>query len=289
MYPSPPSKNALIVSGQFAAICGVNKQTLFYYDKIGLFSPVYKDENGFRYYAPEQVDTFHTILALREIMPLSELKEYVLMRNKAYFRSVFEHGVENLTAQITRLEHERSMMLRKLDLVREAVNAEESIIYTRYCPREYLKLSPDVYTLQPGRGEPSAMGSIVQYRVEHNLSLGRGIGGILPASWLIEGKPQGTHCRWYYCELAPESSRSEGFIKEAGNYMICYYKGDYHTTYRVFPRLMDYARRNGFLIGDYIYEEPLADEIVEVDLNNYITRISIPFSVKDVPQEEKAD
>lgn len=273
------SKSGLIISGQFAAICGVNKQTLLYYDKIGLFSPCLKDENGFRYYSPEQVDTFHTILALREIMSLSELKQYVQIRSKAHFQSVFERSVNNLTQQITRLEHERNMMLRKLELVQEAIDAEDSIVYTHHCSREYLKLSPDVYTLQPGKGESSAMGSIVQYRVEHNLSLGRGIGGILPSAWLEQGKPHGIHCRWYYSELAPESPKEEGFVKEAGNYMVCYYKGDYHTSYRVFPKLLDYARRNGFLIGEYIYEEPLADEIVEVDPNHYITRISVPFSI----------
>ncbi len=272
-------QNPLIVSGQFASICGVNKQTLLYYDKIGLFSPCYRDESGFRYYAPEQVDTFHTILALREIMSLSELKRYVYVREKAYFQRVFERGVDNLTRQIDRLEHERAMMLRKLELVQEAGDADPAIIYTRYCPKEYLKLSPDIYTLQPGKGEPSAMGSIVQYRVEHNLSLGRGIGGILPSAWLTEGKPQGTHCRWYYCELAPESPLEEGFVKEAGNYMIYYYKGDYHTTYQVFPKLVDYADRNGFHIGEYVYEEPLADEIVEVDPNHCITRISVPFTL----------
>lgn len=279
MYPSHPPKNGLIVSGQFASICGVNKQTLLYYDKIGLFSPCYKDENGFRYYAPEQVDTFHTILALREIMSLSELKQYIHVRDKAYFRSAFERSVEKLTEQISRLEHERAMMLRKLDLVQEAINAEKSIIYTRYCPQEYLKLSPDVCALQPGRGESSAMGSIVQYRVEHNLSLGRGIGGMFPSSWLEAGKPQGIHCRWYYSELAPESPREEGFVKEAGNYMIYYYSGDYHTTYQIFPKLLEHARRNGFQIGGYIYEEPLADEIVEVDPNHYIVRLSIPFTI----------
>lgn len=277
-HPGSP-QNPLIVSGQFAAICGVNKQTLLYYDKIGLFSPCYRDESGFRYYAPEQVDTFHTILALREIMSLSELKRYVYVRDKAYFEKVFERGVENLTEQIDRLEHERAMMLRKLELVQEAGDADPSIIYTRYCPKEYLKLSPDVYTLQPGKGEPSAMGSIVQYRVEHNLSLGRGIGGILPSAWLTAGKPQGTHCRWYYCELAPESPLEEAFVKKAGNYMIYYYKGDYHTTYQVFPKLVDYANRNGFHIGEYVYEEPLTDEIVEVDPNHYITRISVPFTL----------
>ena len=61
--------------------------------------------------------------------------------------------------------------------------------------------------------------------------------------------------------------------------MIYYYRGDYHTTYQVFPKLLDYARRNRFQIGEYIYEEPLADEIVEVNPSHYVTRISIPFTL----------
>ena len=40
--------------------------------KIGLFPPFLNDKNSFRCYAPEQVDAFHTILGLREIMPLSQ-------------------------------------------------------------------------------------------------------------------------------------------------------------------------------------------------------------------------
>ena len=30
-------------TGEFAKLCGVSKQTLIYYDKIGLFKPDYKD------------------------------------------------------------------------------------------------------------------------------------------------------------------------------------------------------------------------------------------------------
>ena len=47
----------------------------------------------------------------------------------------------------------------------------------------------------------------------------------------------------------------------------------------MFPKLVDYADRNGFHIGEYVYEEPLADEIVEVDPNHCITRISVPFTL----------
>lgn len=40
---------------EMASIHGVSRQTLIYYDKIELFQPVHIDENGYRFYAAEQI------------------------------------------------------------------------------------------------------------------------------------------------------------------------------------------------------------------------------------------
>ncbi|WP_418657894.1 MerR family DNA-binding transcriptional regulator, partial [Clostridioides difficile] len=37
--------------GEFAKLCGISKQTLIFYDKIGIFPPEYKDKNNYRYYS----------------------------------------------------------------------------------------------------------------------------------------------------------------------------------------------------------------------------------------------
>ena len=42
-------------AGQFAQVCGVNKQTLLYYEKLGLFAPCRRLENGCRYYSLDQI------------------------------------------------------------------------------------------------------------------------------------------------------------------------------------------------------------------------------------------
>ena len=60
-----------IKTGEFAALCGTNKRTLFHYDEIGLFSPALTDEKGYRYYSENQCDVFFTITCLKELgMPL---------------------------------------------------------------------------------------------------------------------------------------------------------------------------------------------------------------------------
>ena len=47
-----------IKTGDFAKLCGTNKRTLFHYDEIGLFSPAYTDEKGYRFYSETQCDVF---------------------------------------------------------------------------------------------------------------------------------------------------------------------------------------------------------------------------------------
>lgn len=40
--------------GQFAAIHGIHKKTLMWYDQVGLLSPAFVGENGYRYYSYRQ-------------------------------------------------------------------------------------------------------------------------------------------------------------------------------------------------------------------------------------------
>ncbi len=45
-------KRKLLTIGQFAALHGINKKTLMWYDEIGLFHPsLIHPENGYRYYS----------------------------------------------------------------------------------------------------------------------------------------------------------------------------------------------------------------------------------------------
>ena len=65
-------------TGEFAALCGVTKHTLFHYDQLGIFSPVLKEENGYRFYSYAQIEVFHVISTLKELdIPLKEIKAYL--------------------------------------------------------------------------------------------------------------------------------------------------------------------------------------------------------------------
>ena len=47
---------------EFASLTNVSRQTLIYYDKIGLFKPDFKNESGYRYYSVKQIEFISCLL-----------------------------------------------------------------------------------------------------------------------------------------------------------------------------------------------------------------------------------
>ena len=69
----------IYTTGEFARAIGTTKDTLFHYDRIGLFSPEYTGSNGYRYYSQRQFWVFTDIQSLRNVgMSLSDIKRYIL-------------------------------------------------------------------------------------------------------------------------------------------------------------------------------------------------------------------
>ena len=57
-------RQKLFTIGQFAAIHGVTKKTLMWYDEMGLVTPSVIGENGYRYYTYQQSSTLETVVLL---------------------------------------------------------------------------------------------------------------------------------------------------------------------------------------------------------------------------------
>ena len=66
-----------LTTAQFAKLHEVNKRTLHYYDEIGLFHPLTRAENGYRYYDISQSIDFEYIRMLKELnMSIEEIQTY---------------------------------------------------------------------------------------------------------------------------------------------------------------------------------------------------------------------
>ena len=105
-------KRKLLTIGQFAAMHGINKKTLMWYDEIGLFHPAaIHPENGYRYYSYHQSAILETILLLRELdVPIDEIRAFMENRSAASMERLLREKMEDLDHE---MEHLKAVRDRK--------------------------------------------------------------------------------------------------------------------------------------------------------------------------------
>lgn len=92
---------------EMASMFGLSRQTLIYYDKIGLFSPSTRNEAGYRLYLPTQIPRLRLICTMRDLgLPLEEIAEISvahdpdkLLARLVEQRARIEHKIEDLRLQ----------------------------------------------------------------------------------------------------------------------------------------------------------------------------------------------
>ena len=105
-------KDKFLTIGQFAAMHGINKKTLMWYDEIGLFQPAaVNPANGYRCYSYHQSPVLETILLLRELdVSVSEIQDFMGERSAAGFKRLLEEKTKELDRSIVHLQAVRKMV-----------------------------------------------------------------------------------------------------------------------------------------------------------------------------------
>ena len=114
-------ENHYFKTAEFAALCGVRKDTLLHYDHIGLLKPQWVGENGYRYYAAQQLRTYDLIAALRRLgTPLAEIRDYLTRRSPQALLALLEEKEAQLAEERRRLEAVSRLLQTAMDTTRLA-------------------------------------------------------------------------------------------------------------------------------------------------------------------------
>ena len=137
--------NNLFSIGELAKYQHVSKQTLIFYDKIGLFRPAFVDpSNGYRYYSAKQIDYLDTILIMKKIgFSLEEIRthmqDYTIDSSLIALRkqlSVLDSRIQELSLIRSRLasrceqmEDAKSCLRKEIPAGVEKVNARRILLH----------------------------------------------------------------------------------------------------------------------------------------------------------------
>lgn len=265
----------LLTIGQFAAMHGINKKTLMWYDEIGLFKPaVINPENGYRCYNYHQSPMLETILLLRELnVSIREIQNFMKNRSASSLKCLLEDKIACLDTQINHLQavrttlctHHRNMdNLLNLDLSEiSIVKKEKRCLVTVDVDRntsfeqevELITAETEKYKL--GRLHEASYGSMISVADLSNGSF--------------------DNYSKLFIEIPFLPYEAGLHITPAGNYLRAFHKGEWSGIPQRYREILGYAREHDLTPHGFSYEMGINENVID-RIEDYIVQIEIPVS-----------
>ncbi len=244
--------------GEFCKLFGLNVQTLYYYDQIGLFTPQMRDpRTNRRYYAFDQVYNLASIRFMRKL-------GYSIPQVQEFFESMdVENSIERLRIHSEEMRKQWAELFlidtaiqRKLHFVSEKMRGlDTDSLSVRWFPeRRYIPIGEeeilyhhDSFYLYP---------TVVFYR-DGQKFFGASIDTVTQG---IEKQPDGSEA--VSTEQIPE-----------GDYLCAYHVGPYEL---ILDRANEVRKKNRHLtLADELVNFNIVDQFVASDPKRFITEMQI--------------
>ncbi|MEW9697552.1 MerR family transcriptional regulator [Paenibacillus sp. SI8] len=262
-------------TGQFAKVMGISKDTLFHYDRIGILSPVFKAENGYRYYSINQIDVFKVISILKDLdVPLKEIREYLDKRSPEELIALLDKEEAMLDAKIKHLQKMKNIIAEKKQITKAAtmINSNEFVI--QEINEEFLVITEaDPYT-----NDKSIYDSMIKHEKYLNLY---NIDSFHTVGWMRDIKSvlanEKFNYDFLYTRVHAQSNHSN-FKREKGLYLSAYHTEGYSSVSDTYDRIIKYVSDKIIEIQGYFYEDVLLDDLSVQGYEEYLIKISVRIS-----------
>lgn len=251
---------------EFSSLTGIKRETLRYYDKVGLLSPELRGENGYRYYTRRQLDTAYLIYSLREIgIGIEEIKRYIDIRSPEKMFSLFNSQKKHILTEIEKLTRILEVMQLYVDMAEEAIKYTENSINIEYKKREPIFLGPKN---SKDSLDESAIG-FFNFAAENGINLGYPLGAIISKE-NIESEGDLYVTQYYFKSINDQNS-----YKPEGKYAVFYGRCAYGESDELYKKLYTFIKENNLHICSDAYEEYPLNELSTKDESQYCVKIEI--------------
>ncbi|MEC6748729.1 MerR family transcriptional regulator [Marinilactibacillus sp. XAAS-LB27] len=267
-----------LTTGQFANLVGVPKDTLFYYDKIGIFSPEMKKENGYRYYSFYQSEVFEAIRLLKTLgISLSEVKNYMKHKSPENLVVLLETEKKVLKKKISELQSMEELLNKRISSTTEAIEKDLNQVGIEYMTTTFLfatkagSVVDDDILLESIQSHFKSLRSIKKQTV-----FSQSIGWTLHSEKIMKKNYEIYDS--IYTTMSDE--KYSNFIKEAGNYIVLYHNNVQADLSVSYQKILTYIEENQIEIEGYFFEETLLDDLSVNGYEEFVVKISVRIKNK---------
>ena len=243
--------------GELASLFGISKQTLQYYDRIGLLSPAYVSENGYRHYSIDQYLDLDLIVRLRSLQfSLPQIHRYLGARSRKEMQSLLTNRAQECRDLIRQQEE----LLTRLQATQDVLAA-----LPETAPGE-LRLerrNPCPLLITAVEGQETWKERIMSY-ARHACPDGTTPNLTFPAGWMLETKA------FFAGRIAP-----------GGLWLTAVLQGIFSLQARdLAGRLDTFLQSRGLAAGEYLYVQPLVNHWLSNDPSAYVTKVFLPVRLQ---------
>lgn len=265
--------------GEFAKLTGVPKQTLQFYDKMGIFEPAIRLDNGYRYYEAEQYEAIDIIYALKEAgLPLSDIKHYLDHRTPEMCVALLDKEAKRIKEKIRALEktlitveQKKASTVKGMHIMAgepvQLITLPEAHLFTW----DFSQIDDANFMLELIR--------MVNWCYDHGYYTGYAMGSIVEESALKENHFSKISYMFTVIDHAVDHPNYR--YRPAGVYAVYHYKGHYEGLPTVYPLIKEAIEKSGHFIAGDSYESGLHDFFSVRDAGDYLVEIAVPVVLND--------
>lgn len=254
-------KDYLTIS-EIGDLFGINVQTLYYYERIGIFKPEKRKANGYRQYRFDQIYPLATIRYLRKMgYSLDEIRQYMDLREPDETMARLYRHSEALRGKINELMRIDDAVMRKVTYIEQKrKNLDINKVEVKWFPQRWY----------------IPIGTEDQIYLDDSFYF-------YPTIAFYEGTVKYFGA---YVDLSSEGISEDGEENEimkpryssipAGKFLVGWHKGPYETCMEKFKSMKLTHPELQYMNKCINFN--LIDQFVERDPQNYITEVQIPLA-----------
>ncbi len=261
-------KSGKLSVSEFAKLHEVNKRTLHYYDKVGLFEPKYKESNHYRYYDCTQSIHFENIRMLRELnMSIDEIKRYLAHPDIDDFMKIADDKINELNRAAIQIERTIAILEKKkqqLELCRKVRSGDIRLVERE---EEYLiqtRITSKQNKIPEMMAHLKKVWEIEEYKV--------GCGSYISLDKIREKKFE--RYDGIYTPIQKRIIDPDFVILPRGRFLCAYHIGRWEKLPHFYENILAFAREHKIELIGNAYELGL-NEFVIKSREDYLTQILI--------------
>ncbi|MCL2766349.1 MAG: MerR family transcriptional regulator [Peptococcaceae bacterium] len=272
--------NGLLSISDFAKFSRITRDTLLYYDRIGLLSPTSRGENDYRYYSSRQLALVNVIRTLKRLgMTLDDIKDLKDRRTPELADEVFERQIEKIDQRIGEWIRARKLLLTLKQTINSVKSINEEDITIQFLPMEPLMLG-EINDYSQGCSDYDALlnfyNKVSEKYPEMDLNY---------SVWATYSGERIKNGDWVWPDRYYFNNPEGPDKRPAALYAIGYTRGGYGQNDELYKRLLAYIDNNGFEVSGDAYEEYPLNEVCIAKDDNYLIRILITVCEKTRTKE----